>query len=51
MSMINNNQVRNRRMVRDLIEFLDVMRPSNIGINEWNDIIASNLKVLPKTCL
>ena len=44
-SAVNGNRVLNRRMVRDLMEYLDAVRPPNLGINEWNDIIVRNLKV------
>ena len=27
------------------MEYLDAVRPPNLGINEWNDIIVRNLKV------
>ena len=44
-SAVNSNRVLNRRMVRDLMEYLDAVRPPNLGINEWDDIIVRNLKV------
>jgi hypothetical protein len=44
-SAVNSNRLLNRRMVRDLMEYLDAVRPPNLGINEWDDIIVRNLKV------
>jgi hypothetical protein len=38
-------QLKNRRIVGDLLQFLDARRPLNIGINAWGDRLDSRLPV------
>lgn len=41
---INRGTVKNRRLVNDVLEFLDSQRPMFIDLNTWNDLIIDTVK-------
>mmetsp|Transcript_12074 Transcript_12074/g.18069 ORF Transcript_12074/g.18069 Transcript_12074/m.18069 type:complete len:223 (-) Transcript_12074:53-721(-) len=44
-AMMANGLLQNRRMARDLVEFLDADKPNTLDVNEWNDVIVRNLNL------
>jgi len=40
---IDINFLKNRKLITDLLEFLDSRKPISIGINNWNDLISKRL--------
>ena len=42
---IDNKFLKNRKLITDLLEFLDSRKPITIGINEWNDILQKRLTI------
>ena len=45
MALMASGLLQNRRIARDLVEFLDADKPSTLDVNEWNDVIVRTLNV------
>ena len=41
---INSGNLKNRRLVSDILEFLDSSRPSFINIYSWNNLLIDKIK-------
>jgi hypothetical protein len=41
--LMKSNQLKNRKLATDLLEFLDTRRPPSYGLNQWNDAIIEKI--------
>jgi len=40
---IDKGYLKNRKLATDLLEFLDALKPINLGLGEWNDVLTARI--------